>query len=149
MRFPGLSYGKYEFKILAINEDGTASKLPASLKFSIKRPWWTTWWIRTFVVLLATGVIWFYFFLRFRNKQRQEKIKQEFQQKLDELSMQALQTQMNPHFIFNSLNAIQHFLTINDKENALMYLAKFSRLIRLVFTLSTKKEFLLKRKSNF
>ena len=89
------------------------------------------------------------FFLRFRNKQRQEKIKQEFQQKLDELSMQALQTQMNPHFIFNSLNAIQHFLTINDKENALMYLAKFSRLIRLVFTLSTKKRIPLEEEIEF
>lgn len=45
----------------------------------------------------------------------------------------ALQTQMNPHFVFNALNAIQLFLTNNDEENAMNYLAKFARLIRLAF----------------
>jgi len=39
--------------------------------------------------------------------------------------MTALRAQMNPHFIFNSLNAIQHFVTVRDKEEALNYLSKF------------------------
>jgi LytS/YehU family sensor histidine kinase len=56
------------------------------------------------------------------------------------LKMQALQAQMNPHFIFNALNAIQHFLTINDDENAVKFLSKFAKLIRIVFEYSKKKE---------
>ena len=44
----------------------------------------------------------------------------------------ALRGQMNPHFIFNSLNSIQHFITIRDKEEALNYLSKFSKLIRKI-----------------
>jgi LytS/YehU family sensor histidine kinase len=47
---------------------------------------------------------------------------------------------MNPHFIFNSLNAIQHFLTNNDDENATRFLSRFARLIRIVFEYNKKKE---------
>ena len=46
--------------------------------------------------------------------------------------MQALRAQMNPHFIFNSLNAINKFILQNDKLQASEYLTKFSRLVRLI-----------------
>lgn len=147
--YAGLPPGNYSFSVKAINEDNIQSKTPATLQFTIHPPWWSTWWSRTIAFMLVIGLIWLYFFLRFKNKQRQEEMNREFQKKLDELSMQALQTQMNPHFIFNSLNAIQHFLTINDKENALMYLAKFSRLIRMVFNQSTQKSILLEEELEF
>ena len=49
-----------------------------------------------------------------------------------ELEKKMLRAQMDPHFIFNSLNSIQHFVTINDKTSALRYLSKFSKLIRQV-----------------
>lgn len=48
----------------------------------------------------------------------------------------ALRAQLNPHFIFNSLNSIQHLITKGDKENALRYLTKFSRLLRQVLETS-------------
>ena len=46
--------------------------------------------------------------------------------------MKALRSQMNPHFIFNSLNSIQKYIWENRKEDASEYLIKFARLIRLV-----------------
>ena len=52
--------------------------------------------------------------------------------KATELEMQALRAQMNPHFIFNSLNAINMFILENNRFQASAYLTKFSRLIRLV-----------------
>ncbi len=54
------------------------------------------------------------------------------QKKLSELEMHALRAQMNPHFIFNSLNAINLFILENNKLQASEYLAKFSKLIRLI-----------------
>jgi len=54
------------------------------------------------------------------------------QQKASELEMQALRAQMNPHFIFNSLNAINMFILENNKLQASEYLSKFSRLVRLI-----------------
>ncbi|KIC94365.1 tetratricopeptide repeat-containing sensor histidine kinase [Flavihumibacter solisilvae] len=49
-----------------------------------------------------------------------------------ELEMQALRAQMNPHFIFNSLNSINRFILQNDRQQASEYLAKFSRLVRMI-----------------
>ena len=53
--------------------------------------------------------------------------------------MQALRAQMNPHFIFNCLNAINHFIQKNETETASDYLTKFSRLIRMVLQSSSHK----------
>jgi tetratricopeptide (TPR) repeat protein len=58
--------------------------------------------------------------------------KAEFQQQATELEMQALRAQMNPHFIFNSLNSINRFILQNDSEQASEYLIKFSKLVRLI-----------------
>ena len=55
-----------------------------------------------------------------------------------ELEMQALRAQMNPHFIFNSLSSINHFVLKNETEAASDYLTKFSKLIRTVLNNSKK-----------
>lgn len=56
-----------------------------------------------------------------------------------DLEMQALRAQMNPHFIFNCLNAINHFILKNETEIASDYLTKFARLIRMVLQSSAQK----------
>ena len=49
-----------------------------------------------------------------------------------ELEKRMLRAQMDPHFIFNCLNGIQHFIIANDKHSALKYLSRFSQLVRQV-----------------
>jgi len=56
---------------------------------------------------------------------------------LEELKMTALQSQMNPHFLFNSLNSINNFVLKNEVEKASDYITKFSRLIRVILKSST------------
>ena len=46
--------------------------------------------------------------------------------------MQALRAQMNPHFIFNSLNSINRFILQNNRAQASEYLTKFSKLVRMI-----------------
>jgi hypothetical protein len=65
-------------------------------------------------------------------KLESERAKAEFQLKTSELELQALRAQMNPHFIFNSLNSINRFILQNNKRQASEYLTKFSRLVRLI-----------------
>ena len=65
-------------------------------------------------------------------KSENEKTKAELQQQATELEMQALRAQMNPHFIFNSLNSINRFILQNNKSQASEYLTKFSKLVRLI-----------------
>lgn len=56
---------------------------------------------------------------------------------MEELKMTALQSQMNPHFLFNSLNSINNFVLKNDVENASDYITKFSKLIRVILNSSS------------
>jgi Histidine kinase len=86
-----------------------------------------------FACLLFGGM-----FLYNRNKAKQaqllvaqDKKEVEFQRSLADVSMRALRSQMNPHFIFNCLNSIKLYTTQNDTIAAVNYLTKFSKLIRM------------------
>jgi tetratricopeptide (TPR) repeat protein len=65
-----------------------------------------------------------------RNRKKQKEI--DFIKTKSELEQTALRAQMNPHFIFNALNSIQHYILSKQTEYAYDYLAKFSKLIRQV-----------------
>lgn len=64
--------------------------------------------------------------------------------KLVDMKQNLMRTQMNPHFIFNALNSIKLYIINNEKEQAVYYLNKFSKLIRTILNSSTKKEITLK-----
>jgi len=55
-----------------------------------------------------------------------------FESEISLLKLDALRTQMNPHFIFNALNSIKAYLIDNNKEKATYYLNKFAKLIRKI-----------------
>ena len=77
-----------------------------------------------FIVFVLAGII----FVYIRQLKQKEKLKQ------DALKLQSLRGQMNPHFIFNSLNSINYFISNNDKLSANRYIADFSRLIRSILS---------------
>ncbi|MGV6830151.1 MAG: tetratricopeptide repeat protein [bacterium] len=61
------------------------------------------------------------------------------EKKILTLEQDILRAQMNPHFIFNSLNAIKLYIINNEKENAVYYLNKFSKLVRKILVASKEK----------
>ncbi|HRN57999.1 MAG TPA: histidine kinase, partial [Agriterribacter sp.] len=63
----------------------------------------------------------------------------EFKARVAETEMKALRAQMNPHFIFNSLNSIADYIGKNDIPAADSYLARFARLMRLILENSEQK----------
>jgi len=77
------------------------------------------------------------FFNRYRYRQRESQTKLEKQN--IEIEQRLLRTQMNPHFIFNSLNSISNFIMKNKTTIAQAYLAKFARLMRLILDNSREK----------
>ncbi|MGB3343760.1 MAG: histidine kinase [Aequorivita sp.] len=72
-------------------------------------------------------------------KNKEAQIKSSFNQKLRELEMAALRSQMNPHFLFNSLNAIKHLIMTSRNEDAELYLDKFSNLLRSILVNSSRE----------
>jgi tetratricopeptide (TPR) repeat protein len=64
---------------------------------------------------------------------KNEEIKEvNFKRQLSELEMKALRAQINPHFLFNCMNSINKMILNGETENASLYLAKFSKLVRLI-----------------
>lgn len=84
-------------------------------------------------------------FVLYRRKQEAvSKSKEaEFNAKVSDTELKALRSQMNPHFIFNSLNSIGDYILKNDTQSASDYLSKFAKLMRLTLENSEKKEILL------
>jgi sensor histidine kinase YesM len=77
---------------------------------------------------------------KFAAEERIKQLELAFEKELAVLKVSSLQSQMNPHFIFNSLNSIKLNIIKNNKENAVYYLNKFSKLIRKILTISREKE---------
>ena len=73
-------------------------------------------------------------------KEKEQKIKNEFTQKLKETEMVALRSQMNPHFIFNSMNAIKNLIMTGRDDDAMAYLDDFSSLLRHILQNSQHRE---------
>jgi hypothetical protein len=63
-----------------------------------------------------------------------------FQRELSELELKALRAQINPHFLFNCMNSINHLILSGELEKASLYLGKFSKLVRLILENSDSKE---------
>ncbi|GAB4025026.1 ligand-binding sensor domain-containing protein [Spirosoma gilvum] len=124
--------GDYVLHVIASNNDGVWNRTGYRLPITIQAPFWQTWWFRitTLVTLLTlTG-----FVARWREKQlaAQQREKSELRERIAASEMKALRSQMNPHFLYNSLNAIRLFILQNDSDNADKYLVKFARLMRLI-----------------
>lgn len=62
---------------------------------------------------------------------KRERKKTQLNKQYANIELKALQAQMNPHFIFNCLNSIQHYIILNDEVAASKYLTKFSMLMRM------------------
>lgn len=127
LSFAFLSPGKYEFFLKAFDIEGNETSLEIPIRFVINPPYWQTWWFRLMLSLLLLGAI-TYAFILYRKRAEKEV---EISKKFAELELQALQSQMNPHFVFNALSSIQSFILNKDTNAANEYLTNFSKLIRL------------------
>ena len=128
--------GKYIFHIKT-PDTSNGDWIEKTIDILILPPWWNTWWAYSiFFLLLASGT-----FLFARMQRRRIMYKERVRGRFLELEMQALRAQMNPHFIFNCLSSINHFVLKNETETASDYLTKFSKLIRTVLN-NSKKTFI-------
>ncbi|MBS1564853.1 MAG: histidine kinase, partial [Bacteroidetes bacterium] len=131
--FVRLPPNSYRFKVRA-RKSNTAWGEPAVFVFSIRKPWWQTWWFRLLIVLLGVAALAFLFQLRLQRVRRKAQVREQLQQ----LELKALRLQMNPHFIYNALNSIQALVLDNKAEEASFYISRFGRLLRQVLNHSEK-----------
>ncbi|MBW7914659.1 MAG: histidine kinase, partial [Taibaiella sp.] len=89
------------------------------------------------LILLASLIVYW----RVRKRIHEERERHSVEKRMAELELNALQMQMNPHFIFNTISSIQHFVLNHDEITAYTYLTNFARLMRL-FLESSKNRFI-------
>jgi streptogramin lyase len=132
INYTNLAPGNYLLNIEATNPNGEwASHI--SLYIRIPFLYFQTWWFKMLVILLIVTLLWLLVSLYIRQ------IRLKAAQKQDELALESIRGQMNPHFIYNSLNSINYFILRNDKFHANQYIADFSRLIRSILSNMTEE----------
>ena len=120
-----LNDGEYQVEFKARSISG-AEKID-QMQLIISPPFWRTDWFLSLclVALFVTG------FFIYRRRIRMIHAKANIDKLLSEAEMKALHAQMNPHFIFNSLNSIRKLVLNNENYDASRYLGKFAHLIRM------------------
>jgi len=132
--FTNLHPGNYVFHVKGANNDGVWNESGASLPFVVNPPFWRAWWFQLVAVLLSLALL----MLFVRQVRERLRAKAELNKKISELKLKALRAQMNPHFIFNTINSIQYYISSDAQKLAFQYLSKFARLMRMVLDNSEK-----------
>ena len=147
--YPFLNPGKYIFRVKSLNKHSNLFSREARFSFIILTPWHKQWWFLLLVIIMLIGFSLLGFHLRLNYVRKAEKKKREVLSKITELETKALQAQINPHFIFNSMNSIQNFVLDNDVDDALIYLNSFSKIIRMTLDFVDKKFISLSDEINY
>lgn len=137
LEFSSMEPGDYVFEISARSNNSRWS-VPAKVNFSLKKHFWQTYWFLAGIFVLAG----FAFYKaavvvtqRQKNKEQQQLL---LKNKILMLEQRALQAMMNPHFVFNVMNSIQHYINTKDTNSANKILTGFARLIRKNLEICTR-----------
>ena len=142
--FPFLPAHQYEFQLRTINDNGRVTSLLVSQKFKISPPFWKSIWFILFVLITLIAGAYFFYRNRVKNIERNNLAQQE----INQYRQQALSKQMNPHFLFNSLNSIQYYIVKNDRISSSRYLSKFATLMRVILNNSQNQAISLNDEMN-
>jgi ligand-binding sensor domain-containing protein len=137
-KYDNLPAGKYTFKVKSCNSEGIWNIEPTTFSFEIKAAFYKTWWFTVALLALVIGIVYAIFKIRLHQIQLKQKAEFDTQVEVSKAELKALRAQMNPHFVFNSLNSIQHYILNSKGEEAVRYLNKFAKLIRIILNNSEK-----------
>jgi hypothetical protein len=130
--FGKLSPGDYVFKVKSGSDYGNDNKNEASVSFQIVPNFYQTIWFKIISIVLLVLCISLFIYYKTQSAIKKEKEIGIINSMIATLELKALRAQMNPHFIFNSLNSIQLFVMTNEGKEAAKYLNKFAKLIRMI-----------------
>ena len=125
--------GKYYYQSVSISFNGKQG-LPVSWELTVFPHWSQTIWLRILIIIAITGMLWRFY--------RMRTLFFYMENSLLQLKLQALRSQINPHFIGNSINAVQKFFYPPDPEKASDYIYLFNAILRKTLFFS-EKDFIL------
>ena len=133
-----ISSGRHNFYARAKKNGQVFTGEDAIFTFTIPTPFYKTWWFWLVAIILFQFAI--YRLINHYNKKGREKKLAVLQQQAEyaSLKQQAFTSLMNPHFIFNALNSVQHYINQQDRQLANKYLSDFATLVRRSFDTAQK-----------
>lgn len=137
--YTNLQPGNYTFVLQGGTDGREWIEPPVEVHINVIPTLWQTKWFRVAIISLMITIVVLIVYKRFQFVVSREREKSIIDRKITELEMSALRAQMNPHFIFNAITSIQHFIISNNVIVANEYLSKFARLIRLFLESSRNK----------
>lgn len=143
-RYTNLRGGQYQFMIRARESESDPWTDPATLDVMIPKKVTELWWFWALLSLAIIAIIiaiMRYAILRVR---KTAETKAAFENQLSEIQMQALRAQMNPHFLFNSLNSIKYYAISKTQQETAAYVSKFAMLVRAILNNSKSRTISLK-----
>jgi hypothetical protein len=143
-----LAPGDYVLEVYPIRDGNNEKEKKIVTRFTIKPSFWETIVFQIILFLLGSLLVLsiYRFILDRRSKQR--KAREDIERLLNEYRLTALKAQVNPHFMSNSIVAVQNLILQNDTDNANLYLAKFSLLLRSLLEYSNKSVATLRSELN-
>ncbi|MFK7921539.1 MAG: two-component regulator propeller domain-containing protein [Bacteroidia bacterium] len=127
--YTNLAPGQYTFQLKASNSDGIylgpTLSLPIEIRPRLDQHWGFRFGMISLGILLVGAIVYFYV-LRLRERE-----KRKLEYRIAQTKQEALASQMDQHFLFNSLNSIQRFVMENRPKEAGKFISRFGRLIRL------------------
>jgi sensor histidine kinase YesM len=148
LSYPTLPSGEYSLQLQAINKFGVYSKVQM-IQFTIDKLLYERTWFQVLIGLLFLAVTGLLAGLVIRRIRKREQEKTATNKRISELEQLSRKAQMNPHFIFNSLNSIQQYVMDTDVAGANKFISGFSRLIRQTLDFSSKPEISLEEELDY
>jgi hypothetical protein len=137
--YPKLGPGEYTFEIRSSADGSFQHSQVERFSFQIMPPFWrTVWFAVTLTIIFLLGI---YLYIRWRESQIKRRAIARQQQVLFEFNN--LRSQVNPHFLFNSLNTLVGLMEENN-EQALNYVEKLSDLFRNILSFKDRQLITLK-----
>ncbi len=134
--YTNLDPGSYSFELLSKNNSGIWTSVRTVESFVIKPAFWQTLWFQIAVFLITIFIV----YQSMNYVFRQRKKKAELSERLNELQMKAVQSQLYPHLLFNAASAAGSVIYKEDKNKAYDFVVKLSQLMRRALT-DTKKSY--------
>jgi sensor histidine kinase YesM len=147
VKYSYLAPGEYRFLLKSVNSLGVETIYSNPITFVINKPYYKTVWFVLLMVIAGLFIVFVVFLIVLRFRLKEARKRYSVEQELNRSRQQALSAQMNPHFIYNSLNSVQSYILKNEKVKASEYLSKLGRLMRNILnnsqnqTISLREEF--------
>ena len=137
LEFSSLEPGHYAFEISAKSNNSNWSE-PAKVNFVLEEHFWQSTWFLITIFIIAGITFYKVAVIVTRRQKNKEQEQLLLKNKILMLEQRALQAMMNPHFVFNVMNSIQHYINTKDTTSANKILTGFARLIRKNLEICTK-----------